>query len=88
MVQKKNACSEEMLSVEAGYELTESELAAVCGGTGGSYNLPSLPNWFGVPQTQSTSAKGHAAKNNDSSSNFNSFEAVSNLTNTLLGALL
>lgn len=96
MALKKTFRDKENSEVEVGRDLTESELIAICGGTGGSFNLP---NWL-ASSSQGKSAKVNvnehkaaaeaaAVQANAMGSKFiGSFSALTALTGGLLGSVI
>ncbi|HEY0756750.1 MAG TPA: hypothetical protein VGD98_22555 [Ktedonobacteraceae bacterium] len=80
MVKKKQLRAAETPCVAEERELTESELADILGGTGGSLNLPLMPNWFASPN-KGTKAKAGANQLADN------FSTLTGLTNGLMGTL-
>lgn len=101
MLRQKTARGEEILDAEAGRELTESELAAICGGAGGSsgpdlsglYNFPNLTNVLN-PQSVSTNTKGNTTANRDGAGKITGFPgltglgSLSTLTSGLINSLM
>ena len=102
MFQKKVVRVEETVDAEVGRELTENELATICGGSGNSSvpstlgsgnsynNFPDLTHLFD-PQAASTNAPGNTPAHGGKSTSFpglNGMGSLSNLTNNLLGGFL
>ncbi len=102
MKQQKILRSTEALDVEADRELTENELATICGGsssfplrglsTGNSYSFPDLTNFLS-PQNIASNTTGQTAgkagaHKSSSVPGLPDLGSLSNLTNGLLGALM
>lgn len=87
MAQKKKSRNEEILCGEASRELIESELALICGGTGGTSHLPSLPDLFASQEKSSATSAGKT----NMFGNLTGLDGLANLTkmtNGLLGTLI
>lgn len=96
MAQQKRFWSEEISDREVGRDLTECELMAICGGTGGSFDLS---NWFASPKQDKTAkthskadakaaAKAQAANDAAVKQFVDGFNALTALTNGLVGSII
>lgn len=96
MVRQKNVRGAETLDTEVGHELTENELAAICGGSEGSttpsgWSFGNLPNMSTILDPQGVNGGTTANKGANKTNSFpglTGLGSLSSLTSGLLGALM